>query len=325
MLLIAAKRVACLPLILLAVAAITFGLAWASPYDPAESYAGSVAGQEGLSLEVLDSYRARWGLDDPMPVQFGRWLGNLVTGDLGRSHLFSGDPVADVIGRRIGVSSLLVATSLALVLSGSLFLGTLAVRFKDSVLDHGIRMLAYLSTFAPSFWVGLLAIIVFGVHLGWFPTGGTADPRDPAAGLISLPYLVLPAITLALSQQGWFTLFVRSSLIEAMNSDHVRFARSQGAPRTTALLREALPNSLLPFITLIGTHIPELIGGTVLVETVFGWPGLGDLARRAAVGVDLPLLLAIILAGAVLTVLGNLAADLAYRAADPRIRDAVST
>lgn len=322
MITIALKRIAALPLILLAVAAITFGLSWASPYDPAEAYATSVAGSEGLSQELMASYRARWGLDDPKPVQFGRWLGNVATGDLGRSHLYNGEPVTQVIIRRLGVSALLVTTSLAIVLAGSLLLGTLAARFRDTVVDHGIRMLAYLSTFAPSFWVGLLLIIVFGVNLGWLPTGGTTDPRNPGTGIMQIQYLVLPAITLALSQQGWFTLFVRSSVLEAMNTDHVRFARSEGAPRTVALLREALPNGLLPYLTLVGTHIPELIGGTILVETVFGWPGLGDLARRAAVGVDLPLLLGIVLAGAVLTVLGNLFADLAYKVADPRIRQA---
>lgn len=255
-----------------------------------------------------------------MPVQFGRWVANLATGDLGVSHLYSGRPVAELIGERAGVSALLVGTALLLVLVGSLVLGTLAARFRDTPLDHGIRMLAYLSTFAPSFWIGLLAIVVFGVQLDWLPTGGTSDPRSGGA-MVELPYLVLPAITLALTQQGWFTLFVRTTVLEAMSSDYVRFARSQGAGRTVTVVREALPNSLLPYLTLVGTHIPELIGGTILIEIVFGWPGLGDLARRAAMVADLPLLLAIVLGGAVLTVLGNLGADLAYRVADPRIRE----
>lgn len=312
------KRLASLPLILFAVAAITFMLVAASPFDPATSYAESLGG-EGVSTEVRDAYTTRWGLDDPMPVQFGRWVTNIATGDLGHSHLYNGRPVSEVIGERLALSALLVGVALALVLVGSLVLGTLAARFRDTPIDHGVRMLAYASTFAPSFWIGLLLIVIFGVELGWLPTGGTGDPRT--GGGLELRYLILPAITLAINQQGWFTLFVRTSVLEAMSSDYVRFARSQGASRTGALLRDALPNSLLSYVTLIGTHIPELIGGTILVETIFGWPGLGDLARRAAVAVDLPLLLAIVLGGALLTVLGNLFADLAYRVVDPRVRE----
>lgn len=316
-----ARRLAVLPLMLFATAAITFLLAWFSPFDPATVYATSAAGSEGLSAAVREAYLVRWGLDDPMPVQFVRWLGNMVTGDLGVSHLYNGEAVSSVIARRIGPSAVLVTVALGIVIVGSLVAGVLAARFRDRPVDYAVRGIAYLSTFAPSFWIGLLLIVVFGVTLGWLPTGGTADPRAGADATIQLRYLVLPAITLALAQQGWFTLFVRTSVLEALGSDHVRFARAQGAAPTTALVREALPNGLLPFITLVGAHIPELIGGTILIETVFGWPGLGDLARRAAVAADLPLLLAIVLGGAVLTVLGNLAADVAYRVADPRLRE----
>jgi peptide/nickel transport system permease protein len=318
---IVVRRLAALPLLLLAVATLTFLLVWASPYDPATAYAASAAGSEGLSLAVRDAYTARWGLDDPVPVQYLRWLTNLATGDLGVSHLYNGQPVTSVLASRAGVSALLVGTALGLVLLGSIVAGTVAARFRESPLDHGIRLVAYASTFAPSFWVGLLLIVVFGVQLGWLPTGGTSDPRVVGGAAVELRYLVLPAVTLALSQQGWFTLFVRTSVLESMGRDHVRFARAQGASRTAATVREALPSSLLAYLTLIGTHLPELIGGTILIETVFGWPGLGDLARRAAVGGDLPLLLAIVLGGAVLTVLGNLGADLAYRVADPRVRE----
>lgn len=318
---LAGRRLAVLPLILLAVAAITFLLVWVSPYDPATAYASAAAGSEGVSREVQQTYVERWGLDESMPTQFGRWLTNVAGGDLGSSHLFNGRAVTSVIGERLLLSTTLVGVALGLVLVGSLVFGTLAARFRDSALDHGVRMVAYTSTFAPSFWIGLLLIVVFGVELGWLPTGGTSDPRGLDAPLVELRYLVLPAVTLALNQQGWFTLFVRTSVLEAMGSDYVRFARAQGASATGALVREALPNSLRAYLTLIGTHVPELIGGTILVETVFGWPGLGDLARRAAIAVDLPLLLAIVLGGAVLTVLGNLFADLAYHLTDPRVRE----
>lgn len=129
-------------------------------------------------------------------------------------------------------------------------------------------------------------------------------------------------MTLALTQHGVFTLYVRQTVLEMMREDHVRFARAQGASETSVLFRHALPNSLVPYVTLIGTHIPELIGGSVLIEAVFAWPGLGSLTVAAARAVDVPLLLAIVLCGAVLVVLGNLVADLLYRVVDPRVREA---
>ncbi|MGH3897056.1 MAG: ABC transporter permease [Pseudonocardiaceae bacterium] len=147
---------------------------------------------------------------------------------------------------------------------------------------------------------------------------GDLHVRSDGSTTVDLAHLVLPAVTLALTQHGVFTLYVRSTVLEMMREDHVRFARAQGASETSVLFRHALPNSLVPYVTLIGTHVPELIGGSVLIETVFAWPGLGSLT----VAVDLPLLLAIVLAGAVLVVLGNLVADLLYRVVDPRVREA---
>jgi peptide/nickel transport system permease protein len=312
-------RLAALPAILLATAALTFTLAWLSPYDPAATYVAGLTGQDGTSMEVREAYARTWGLDEPAHVQFGAWLGNVVRGDLGISRLVPGEPVLGVVAARLGPTLLLLATAMALVLVGSLVAGTLAARFQGSPFDTAVRGVAYLSTFAPSFWVALLAIWVFGVWGAWLPTGGTGDLRATDGG-IELRYLVLPAATLALSQQGWFTLYVRDTVLERMRDDHVVYAVAQGASRTRAVARQALPTALLPYVTLIGTHLPELIGGSILIESVFGWPGLGNLARRAAVAVDVPLLLAIVLVGAVLVVLGNLLADVLYGVLDPRTR-----
>lgn len=316
------KRLTALPAVLLLVAVMTWGLAWASPFDPAEAYVSSLvgAGQSNQALEA--SYRQAWGLDEPVPAQFANWLGNLVTGDLGVSRMIPGEEVSTVIGSRLGASALLVATALALVLAGSLVMGVLAARFRDSPFDWFVRTISYTNAFAPSFWVALLAIYVCSVWLGWLPATGAADLRSAGGAPVDLAHLVLPAVTLALTQHGQFTLYVRSTVLEMMREDYVRFARAQGASETSVLFRHALPNSLVPYVTLIGTHIPELLGGSVLIESVFAWPGLGSLTVAAARAVDLPLLLAIVLAGAVLVVLGNLVADLLYRVVDPRVREA---
>jgi peptide/nickel transport system permease protein len=315
------KRLAALPAVLLLVAVMTWGLTWASPFDPAEAYVSGLAGPGQSNQALEDAYRQAWGLDEPVPIQFANWMGNLVTGDLGVSRLIPGEEVSTVIDSRIGASALLVATALGLVLVGSLVMGVLAARFRDSPFDWLVRTVSYTNAFAPSFWVALLAIYVFSVWLGWLPATGIADLRSSGDATVDLAHLVLPAVTLALTQHGVFTLYVRTTVLETMREDHVRFARAQGASETSVLFRHALPNSLVPYVTLIGTHLPELIGGSVLIETVFAWPGLGSLTVAAARAVDVPLLLAIVLAGAVLVVFGNLAADLLYRVVDPRVRE----
>ncbi len=319
------KRLLALPPMLLLIAAMTWGLAWASPYDPTESYVNSIAGPGGgaaVTPELRTAYERDWGLDAPMPTQFARWVGNVATGDLGVSRLIPGERVSTVISTRLGASAVLVLSALALVLVGSLVMGVVAARFRDSWFDWLVRTSSYTNAFAPSFWVALLAIYVFSVWLGWLPATGAADLRSAGGGSVDLRHLILPAVTLALTQHGVFTLYVRSTVLEVMRDDHVRFARAQGATESSVLFRHALPNALVPYVTLLGTHIPELIGGSVLIETVFAWPGLGSLTVAAARAVDMPLLLAIVLAGAVLVVVGNLVADLLYRVVDPRVREA---
>lgn len=315
------RRLLALPLILLAVAAMTFAIAKASPYDPIQSYASMGS---AVSKENRDQIAHTWGLDQSAPEQFVRWGSNLVQGDLGSSRLLGGQPVASELAQRIPLSMLLIAAALVLVLAGGLVMGVLAAAFRDSPLDWVVRVLCYFNTAAPSFWIGLLALYVFSVSLGWLPAGGTSDYRSLGAPRVDLTYLILPTLTLAATQYAWFTMFVRNTMLEVMREDYVLFARAQGLGRTRILFRHALPNALVPFVTLLGTNLSELIGGAVLAETIFGWPGVGALAVKAALGVDLPLLVAITLATSCLVVLGNLAADLLYRVIDPRVREASS-
>lgn len=312
------RRLAALPLILLAVAALTFALAQLSPYSPVDS--GGFDSR--VSTETREQIERVWGLDKPVVEQFGYWLSRVVRGDFGHSRLLGGQPVIEELAQRALPSVVLVLAALLIVLVGGLVAGVLAAAFRDTWFDWSIRSLCYLNTAAPSFWVGLLMLWLFAVQLGWLPAGGTTDVRSPDAPLIDVRYLILPALTLAATQYAWFTLYVRTGLLEVQREDYVRFAEAGGLRRARVLFRHALPNALLTFITLIGTHLSELIGGAVLAEVIFGWPGLGQLTVEAARALDLPLLVAITLAGSVVVVLGNLVADLLYRVADPRIRAA---
>ncbi len=312
------RRLAVLPVILLAVATLTFALTEISPFDPVRAYVGA---ETNVSPQRRAEIAHAYGFDEPVYERFGRWLGHVAHGDLGNSLVAGGQPVS---GEIASATIVLVGGALVIVLIGGLIFGVLAAAFRGSVFDWLVRMLCYFNTAAPSFWIGLLALYVFSIELGWLPAGGTTDPRAVDATGIDPPHLVLPMIVLALTQYAWFTLFVRNTLLEVLREDHVQFARAQGIGEVAVLLRHALPNALIPFVTLVGTNLSELIGGTVIVESIFGWPGLGQVTLQAALREDIPLLVAITLAASVLVVLGNLLADVLYRVMDPRVREAAA-
>ncbi|HEV7805754.1 MAG TPA: ABC transporter permease [Solirubrobacteraceae bacterium] len=315
------RRLALLPVILLAVATLTFALTEISPFDPVRAYVGS---ETQLSPQRRAQIEHAYGFDQPVFERFGRWIGHVAQGDLGNSLVAGGQPVAQEIASRASATIVLVVGSLLIVLVGGLVFGVLAAAFRGSVFDWLVRVSCYFNTAAPSFWIGLLALYVFSIKFGWLPAGGTSDPRAVDAGGIDPAHIVLPMLVLALTQYAWFTLFVRNTMLEVLREDHVQFARAQGVGEFAILLRHALPNALIPFVTLIGTNLSELIGGTVIVESIFGWPGLGQVTLQAALREDIPLLVAITLAASVLVVLGNLLADVLYRVLDPRVREAAA-
>jgi len=315
------RRLAVLPLILLAVATVTFVLTEISPFDPVEAYVGA---ENNVSPQRKAEIAHAWGFDQPLPERFGRWIGNLAQGDMGNSVIAGGQPVAAEIASRAGASIALVGGALALVLVGGLVFGVLAAAFRGTFFDWLVRTMCYFNTAAPSFWVGLLALYLFSIELGWLPAGGSSDPRAIEAAGVDFEHLILPMVVLSLTGYAWFTLFVRNTLLEVLREDHVQFARAQGIGEVAVLLRYALPNALIPFVTLVGTHLAELIGGTILIEKIFGWPGLGLLTFNAAVNEDIPLIVGITLCGCVLVVLGNLLADVLYRVMDPRVREALT-
>lgn len=295
-----------------------FLLGAASPMDPAMQYAGAAAFT--ATPENLAQIRANWGVDDPLPVQYARWLSNLIQGELGWSTSRH-EPVASVIAARAGWTLLLIGITLAAVLIGSLVLGTIAAYRRGGLFDRALRAAAYAVESMPVFWLALAAIAVFALALGWFPAGGLTDVTATSTTFTDVAHhLILPVTVLAISQAPWFLLFVRDSVAESLRDDHVLAARARGLRGRTVLFGHALRTALLPFLTLIGTHLPELVGGSVLVETVFSLPGLGTASVQAALGSDFPLLAAITLITTAVVLLANLVTDLAYTAADPRVR-----
>lgn len=300
--------------------AVTFGvfaIAAASPFDPVKAYAGTA----GLTAtqENLDQLRANLGVDKPLVTRWWDWLTSAVSGNLGDSSVMR-QPVSDVIAERIGWSVLLAATAFAVAILLGTFLGVLAARHRGGFLDRSVSSLAYTLEAAPTFWLGLLAVWVFALKLGVLPAGGLTDTGSTvvSAGQV-LSHLALPAAVLGLSQIPWFVLYVRQGVGDALDEDPVRGARARGLAGRTVLLGHALRSGMLPVLTLIGSRVPELITGALLVETVFSWPGIAAATVEAATAVDFPLLAALTVLATAAVLIGNLVADLLYGLADPRV------
>lgn len=303
--------------VLLAVTFGVFAIAAASPFDPVKAYAGTA----GLtaSQENLDQLRRNLGVDQPLTQRWWEWLTSALSGDLGDSSTLR-QPVADVIGERIGWSVLLAATAFLLAILVGTTLGVLAARRPGGWLDRAVTSLAYTLEAAPPFWIGLLAVWLFALKLGVLPSGGLTDTASTAVTVGQVAsHLVLPAAVLAISQLPWFVLYVRQGVGDALGDDPVRGARARGLAERTVLLGHALRSGMLPVLTLIGSRVPELITGALLVETVFSWPGIAAATVSAATAVDFPLLAALTVLATAAVLLGNLLADLLYGLADPRV------
>ncbi|MFJ3881118.1 ABC transporter permease [Streptomyces sp. NPDC090077] len=303
--------------VLLAVTFGVFAVAALSPFDPVKAYAGT-AGLTASQAE-LDQLRANLGVDRPFPAQWWDWLASALTGDLGDSAVMR-QPVADVIAERVGWSALLAASAFAVAVLLGTLLGVLAARRRGGPLDRAATGLAYTLEAAPPFWLGLLAVWFFSVRLGALPSGGLTDAADDTVTLAGVAsHLVLPALVLGLSQLPWFYLYVRQGVADALDEDPVRGARARGLSDRRVLLGHALRSGTLPVLTLVGSRVPELITGALLVETVFSWPGIAAATVTAATSVDFPLLAALTVLATAAVLAGNLLSDLLYGLADPRV------
>ncbi len=291
-------------LILLGVAFVTFLLLFVLPADPVRQIAGRSA-----TTETVENIRQQLGLDKPFLVQFFRYLGGLVQGDLGRSYLQKSE-VSLLIASRLPATLLLMVAAIFCELAIGLSMGIIAALRRDRFTDQALMMTSFVTVSAPQFVVSLLMLYVFAVKLGWFPIGGYGTFR----------HLVLPAITLGILGSGWYSRMMRSSMIDVMRTDYIRTARAKGLTRARVVLGHALPNAILPIIAMIGIDIGVFMGGIVVVESVFGWPGIGQLAWQAIQRIDIPIIMGVTLVSAAAIVLGNLLADLIVPFIDPRIR-----
>ncbi|WP_062017376.1 ABC transporter permease [Aureimonas sp. AU4] len=304
MLLYVLRRLVQAALILLGVSAITFALLYILPADPVRQIAGRSA-----TAQTVANIRAQLGLDQPFLVQYGRYLAGLLQGDLGRSYLQRTD-VASLILSRLPASLLLMAAGIAAELLIGLTMGMFAAVRRGGAADRALMLGSFVGVSAPQFVVGLLLLYVFGVQLRWLPISGYGTAA----------HLVLPALTLGILGAGWYSRMMRSSMIEVLRQDYIRTARAKGLPRATILFRHALPNAILPIVAMIGIDIGVFMGGIVVVESVFGWPGIGQLAWQAIQRVDIPIIMGVTLVSALAIVLGNLLADLIAPFIDPRIK-----
>ncbi len=290
--------------ILFGVSFITFLLLYILPAEPAVQIAGRSA-----TPETVASIRAQLGLDQPLFVQYFNYMTNLLQGDFGRSYLQKSE-VSELIASRLGPSLSLMFFAIAIELLIGLLAGIIAAMNRGKALDKTLMVLSFIAVSAPQFIVSILILYVFAVKLGWFPIGGYGDPI----------HYVLPALTLGLLGSGWYSRVMRSSMLDVLRQDYIRTARAKGAPITRIIRVHAFKNAILPIIAMIGLDIGIFMGGIVVVESVFGWPGIGQLAWQAIQRVDIPIIMGVTLVSAIAIVIGNLIADLIAPFVDPRIK-----
>lgn len=290
--------------VVLGVIVITFILMYLIPGDPVISMVG-----ERYSEETIERLREEMHLDDPMIVQFFRYLGNVLQGDLGKSFITE-KPVTVLIMEKFPNTMILAIAAMSFAILLGLSAGILSSLRPRSLIDRGIMILTLGGISAPVFWVGLMLILIVGVNLQWLP----------ATGYGGIEYIILPALTLGLRSAAYLARLTRATMLDVLNQDYIRTARSKGIPQWKIVLKHAFPNTLIPVITVIGADFGSYLSGAVLTESIFGWPGIGRLALDAILKRDFPVIQGTVLLMALVFVLINVIVDLLYGVVDPRIR-----
>ena len=316
-----ARHIVRFALLMLAVGLVVFALVSMSPIDPVQANVGQAA-YVNMSEAKRAQLASYWGVDVPFWERFANWAGALLQGDMGTSLRFNA-PVSEVIAHRAANS--LALMGIAWLLSGVLgfALGVAAGARRGGALDRVVRSYCFLLASTPTFWLGLLILMVFAVQLGWFPIGFSV-PIGVSAADVTLAdaahHLVLPALTLSVTGVANIALHTREKVVDVLESDYVRFARARGESELSVIVHHGLRNVALPAVTLQCAFISEIFGGSVLVEQVFSYPGLGQAAVTAGLGGDVALLAGIALVSAALVFGGNLLANILYGVLDPRMR-----
>jgi len=317
-----AKRLLMMIPLLVGITIITFGVIHLAPGEPVEM---QIAMNPKVTAEARERLRKFYGLDRPLHVQYLTWVTRLARLDFGRSFAPDNRPVIDKVRERLPVTLSLNLIELILVFGLAVPIGVLAAVRRDTVYDKGTTLFVFLGFAVPTFWLALLLMYLFGVKLGWIPISGLHSLGYKTHGfwwqLWDLArHLVLPISVATFGGLAGLSRYMRSSMLEVIGQDYIVTARAKGLPERVVVWRHALRNALLPVITLLGLSIPGLIGGSVIFETIFAIPGMGQLFYGGVMARDYPLVMGILVIGAALTLVGNLLADLGYALADPRIR-----
>ena len=303
------RRLVTLPLMLLGISAFSFALLNMAPGDPAEMVLRQRNPAETPSPAAVAAMRAELGLDAPLPTQYARWMSRALAGDMGRSYVTE-RPVAAQLARRTVPTVLLTAAALGLALLVAVPMGILSAQRRGSAVDAIARLAALVGAAAPSYALAFGLIILFAVRLSWLP----------ALGYGSAVQVVLPATAVSLAPMAQLMRLIRASMLETLGQDYIRTARAKGLSEQTVVIGHVLRNALLPVIGATGVNLGYLLSGAVIVETIFSWPGLGQLIVGAALTRDYPVVQGFVTYIAVVVLLANLAADIALRIADPRLR-----
>ncbi|PZP45221.1 MAG: diguanylate cyclase [Azospirillum brasilense] len=300
--------------LLLLVSMIGFAILHLAPGGPMSQF---MAGGE-MSPEDIARVERQLGLDRPLPVQYLEWLGRMLMGDWGRSYRDQ-QPVLAVIGSHLGATLELMVTSTLIAMLLGCWLGVLSAIRRYSFFDMLVTVGSMVALSIPTFWFGLVVIFIFSVHLDILPAGNRYTMGDGSL-LDQLHHLIAPSLVLALVSTAIWSRYMRSSMIDVLHQDFVRTARAKGIPERRILLHHTVRNALLPMITVAGLQLPNLLGGALVTETVFTWPGMGRLFLDSISYRDYPVVMGILMFTAVLVLLGSLMADLLYGVADPRLR-----
>jgi peptide/nickel transport system permease protein len=308
--------------VLFGITIISFAVMYAAPGDPVSLHTDL---NPNINEEAIKRIRAHYGLDQPVYVQYLKWVKNMLMLDFGRSFAADNRPVIDKILERIPVTLLINVLSLILIMMVAIPIGVMSAVKQDTVFDKATTVFVFLGFAMPTFWLALLLMMLFGVKLEWLPISGLrsldyAHMSLPQQILDIAKHLILPVFVSAFGGLAGMSRYMRSNMLEVIRQDYITTARAKGLDERTVIYKHALRNALLPVITILGLSVPGLIGGGVIFETIFAIPGMGQLFYQSVMMRDYPTIMGILVIGAVLTLVGNFLADLMYSVADPRIR-----
>lgn len=300
------KRLSQGVLVLFLVSLLTFFVIYFMPGDPART----MVGQARVTEEQLEAIRDKWGLNDPWYERYGNWIGNLLTGDLGTSMMRPGQSIGDMIASAASMTLRLNVMAFAISLLIALPVGVLAATKRNSFLDYFSTFGSTVGVAVPNYWIGVMAIVLFSVKLGWLPPYGADSWRS----------YILPVFVLSIEEMAATMRLMRGTTIEILGQDYVKTAEAKGLARDVILYRHVVRNAMLPVITLLGYRIAFILSGTIVIETVFAWPGLGQLFFDAISNQDLQVVQAIVLLLTTVVVIMNIVTDMTYAIIDPRVR-----